>query len=100
MTLNNKTIECSGFVYETRDFVVPRRAAPWIVISEPILVERISAVDEKELGRLLYPLLKVDDRPKPAEMLAATRPREEGYLVAIASGKMKIRNSLTSAVVL
>jgi hypothetical protein len=43
-------------------------------------------------------------------MLAATRPlleavyldltREEAYLVAIASGKMKIRNSLTSAVVL
>ena len=72
-------------------------------------VERISAVDEKELGRLLYPLLKVDDRPKPAEMLAATRPlleaalaltREEAYLVAIASGKMKTRNSLTSAVVL
>jgi len=59
-------------------------------------VERISAVDEKELGRLLYPLLKADDRPKPAEMLAATRPllegvldhtREEAYLVAIASGK-------------
>lgn len=59
-------------------------------------VERISAVDEKELGRLLYPLLKADDRPKPAEMLAATRPllegvldhtREEAYLVSIASGK-------------
>jgi len=42
-------------------------------------------------------------------MLAATRPlleaalaltREEAYLVAIASGKMKIRNSLTSEVVL
>ena len=63
-------------------------------------VERISAVDEKELGRLLYPLLKVDDRPKPAERLAATRPREEGYLVAIASGKMKIRNPLTSSAVL
>jgi hypothetical protein len=59
-------------------------------------VERISTVDEKELDRLLYPLLKADDRPKPSEMLAATRPllegvldhtREEAYLVAIASGK-------------
>ena len=42
-------------------------------------VERISAVDEKELGRLLYPLLKADDRPKPAEMLAATRPLLEAF---------------------
>jgi predicted nucleotidyltransferase component of viral defense system len=59
-------------------------------------IERISGVDEKELGRFLYPLLKADDRPKPAQMLAATRPlleavldhtREETYLVAIASGK-------------
>jgi hypothetical protein len=56
LTLNNKTIESSGFVYGTRDFVVPRRAAMDRDF-RTYTAERISAVDEKELGRLLYPLL-------------------------------------------
>jgi predicted nucleotidyltransferase component of viral defense system len=59
-------------------------------------IDRASDVDTKQLDRLLYPLLKADDRPQPAEMLAAARPllagvlehsREEPYLAAMASGK-------------
>jgi hypothetical protein len=59
-------------------------------------IDRASDVDTKQLDRLLYPLLKADDRPQAAEMLAAARSllegvldhtREEAYLAAIASGK-------------
>jgi predicted nucleotidyltransferase component of viral defense system len=57
---------------------------------------RVSEIDSKEIDRLLYPLLKANDRPNPAEMLAAAIPiiadvldhtREETYLAAIAAGK-------------
>jgi hypothetical protein len=59
-------------------------------------INRVSDVDAKQFDQLLYPLLKADDRPLPAEMLAATKPllagvleheREQSYLAAIASGK-------------
>jgi len=59
-------------------------------------IDRISEVDVKQVGSLLYPLLKADDRPTLAEMLVATKPllesvldhnREAAYLAAIAEGK-------------
>lgn len=59
-------------------------------------ITRVSEIDSKEIDRLLYPLLKANDRPNPAEMLAAATPliagvldhtREEAYLAAIAAGK-------------
>ena len=59
-------------------------------------IDRVSEVDPKEIDRLLYPLLKADDRPKSAAMLAGTTPplasvldhsREEGYLASMATGK-------------
>jgi predicted nucleotidyltransferase component of viral defense system len=59
-------------------------------------IDRISKIDTKEIDRLLYPLLKAEDRPKPVEMLDGARPlltsvldhaREDDYLAAIATGK-------------
>jgi predicted nucleotidyltransferase component of viral defense system len=59
-------------------------------------IERVLQVDTKELDRLLYPLLKANDRPKPVEMIAAAGPlltgvldhsRENAYLAAIALGE-------------
>ncbi len=61
-------------------------------------VERVLNMDAKELDRLLYPLLKADDRPQAAEMLAAVTPllaalldhkREEPYLAAMAAGNYR-----------
>jgi hypothetical protein len=71
-------------------------AAPWIVIFVPTKIDRISEIDAKQVGSLLYPLLKADDQPTLAEMLVATKPllesvldhnREAAYLAAIAEGK-------------
>jgi hypothetical protein len=59
-------------------------------------IDRVSEIDPKENDRLLYPLLKADDRPTIAEMLAAAKPllasvldhsREGDYLAAIGMGK-------------
>lgn len=59
-------------------------------------IDRVSEIDTKEIDRLLYPLLKAEDRPKPVEMLDGARPlltsvldhaREDDYLAAIATGK-------------
>ena len=59
-------------------------------------IDRVSEVDAKQVGSLLYPLLKANDRPTATEMLAATKPllemvldhnREAAYLAAIAEGK-------------
>ena len=59
-------------------------------------INRVAEMDTREIDHLLYPLLKADDRPKPAEMLAAATPllasvldhsREESFLAAMASGK-------------
>jgi hypothetical protein len=58
-------------------------------------IDRISEVDAKHVETLLYPLLKANDRPPAAEMLAAAKPllenvldhgREAAYLAAIAEG--------------
>jgi predicted nucleotidyltransferase component of viral defense system len=58
-------------------------------------IERISEMDPRDLERLLFPLLKADDRPQLAAMLTTVRPllesvldhsREEGYLASMASG--------------
>jgi hypothetical protein len=55
-------------------------------------------VDTKEIDRLLYPLLKADDRPQAATMLATVTPllatvldhkREEPYLAAMATGSYR-----------
>jgi nucleotidyltransferase AbiEii toxin of type IV toxin-antitoxin system len=59
-------------------------------------IDRISEIDSKDIDRLLYPLLKADDRPDAATMLAGTTPllaavldhtREKDYLASIATGK-------------
>jgi hypothetical protein len=59
-------------------------------------IDRVSKIDAKEIDRLLYPLLKANDRPKLAEMLAGAKPlldsvldhtREAAYLSAMAAGK-------------
>jgi len=59
-------------------------------------MDRFKALDQKELERLLYPLLRADDRPTLEKMLSAVSPllktvldheRESSYLAAIASGK-------------
>lgn len=59
-------------------------------------MDRFKALDQKELERLLYPLLRADDRPTFEKMLSAVSPllktvldheRESSYLAAIASGK-------------
>ncbi len=59
------------------------------------IIDRVSEVSAKDIERHLYPLLKADDRPAGAEMLAAAKPllesvldhrREAGYLATIAEG--------------
>jgi hypothetical protein len=59
-------------------------------------MDRFKGLDQKELERLLYPLLRADDRPTPDKMLSAVSPlletvldheRESSYLEAMASGK-------------
>ena len=59
-------------------------------------MDRFKALDQKELERLLYPLLRADDRPTAEKMLSAVSPlletvldheRESSDLEAMASGK-------------
>jgi predicted nucleotidyltransferase component of viral defense system len=59
-------------------------------------MDRFQALDQKELERLLYPLLRANDRPTSETMLPAVSPllktvldhdRESTYLAAIVSGK-------------
>jgi predicted nucleotidyltransferase component of viral defense system len=59
-------------------------------------MDRFKDLDQKELKRLLYPLLRADDRPTAEEMRKAVSPlletvldheRETSYLEAMASGK-------------
>jgi hypothetical protein len=59
-------------------------------------MDRFKALDQKGLERLLYPLLRADDRPTSEAMLSAVSPflatvldhgRESSYLEAMASGK-------------
>jgi len=59
-------------------------------------MDRFKVLDQKELERLLYPLLRADDRPAADEMLKSVSPllatvldhnRETSYLEAMASGK-------------
>jgi predicted nucleotidyltransferase component of viral defense system len=59
-------------------------------------MDRFQVLDQKELGRLLYPLLRADDRPTFETMLSAVSPllktvldheRESSYLAAMASGQ-------------
>jgi Nucleotidyl transferase AbiEii toxin, Type IV TA system len=61
-------------------------------------MDRFKALDQKELERLLYPLLRGDDRPTAEQMLSAVSPflktvldreRETSYLEALASGKYR-----------
>lgn len=61
-------------------------------------IERVSEVDTKDIDRLLYPLLKADDRPKAPAMLSAATPlltavldhkREQPYLAAMATGNYR-----------
>jgi hypothetical protein len=58
-------------------------------------MDRFDAIDPKELERLLYPLLRANDRPTAPEMLKAVSPllatvldlkREAEYLEAMAAG--------------
>jgi hypothetical protein len=48
-------------------------------------LDRVLKVDAKQIDNLLYPLLKADDRPTPAEMLAATRPLIESVSITTAT---------------
>jgi predicted nucleotidyltransferase component of viral defense system len=59
-------------------------------------MDRFKVLHQKELERLLYPLLRADDRPTAEEMLKTVSPllataldhnRETPYLEAMASGK-------------
>ena len=59
-------------------------------------MDRFQELDQKELERLLYPLLRADDRPTAEEMRKAVSPfletvldhkRETSYLEALASGQ-------------
>ena len=59
-------------------------------------MDRFKVFDQKELERLLYPLLRADDRPTAEEMLKTVSPllatvfdhnRETSYLEAMASGR-------------
>ena len=59
-------------------------------------MSRFADIDEEAIKRLLYPLLKAEDRPTGAEMLAVAKPilesvldhrREASFLEAIATGK-------------
>lgn len=72
--------------------------APWIGTSAPITADRVEAINPKDLERLLYPLLKADDRPTVPAMVKAVTPlfqtildhnREEAYLEAIANGRYR-----------
>jgi hypothetical protein len=58
-------------------------------------MDRFMALDQKELERLLYPLLRANDRPTTEKMLKAVTPLlatvldhecETSYLEAMASG--------------
>jgi hypothetical protein len=58
-------------------------------------MDRFDAIDPKELERLLYPLLRADDRPTAPEMRKAVSPllaavldhkREAAYLEAMGQG--------------
>ena len=60
--------------------------------------DRVEAINPKDLERLLYPLLKADDRPTVPAMVKAVTPllqtildhnREEAYLEAIANGRYR-----------
>jgi hypothetical protein len=60
--------------------------------------DRVEAINPKDLERLLYPLLKADDRPTVPAMVKAVIPllqtildhnREEAYLEAIANGRYR-----------
>jgi hypothetical protein len=66
--------------------------APWTTYR----MDRFKALDKNDLEKLLYPLLRADDRPTAEEMLKAVSPllatvldhtREGAYLDAIASGR-------------
>jgi hypothetical protein len=59
-------------------------------------MDRFKVLNQKELERLLYPLLRADDRPAADKMLKTVSPllatvldhnRETSYLEAMASGK-------------
>ena len=59
-------------------------------------MDRFKVLNQKELERLLYPLLRADDRPIAEKMLSTVPPflatvldheRESSYLEAMASGK-------------
>lgn len=61
-------------------------------------MDRFDAIDPKNLERLLYPLLRADDRPTAPEMLKAVSPllgavldhkREADYLEAMAAGQYR-----------
>lgn len=60
--------------------------------------DRVEAINPKDLERLLYPLLKADDRPTVPAMVKAVTPllqtildhnREEAYLEAIANRRYR-----------
>lgn len=60
--------------------------------------ERLTKIDQADIERLLYPLLKASDRPTGPEMLAATQPvleavldhtREDKFLQEMAAGKYR-----------
>jgi predicted nucleotidyltransferase component of viral defense system len=59
-------------------------------------LDRVEGIDDAEIKRLLYPLLKAGDRPTRVDMFAIARPvleavlehsREAGFLEAMAAGK-------------
>ena len=61
-------------------------------------MDRFKELDQNQLERLLYPLLRADDRPTAAEMLRTVSPllatvldhnRETSYLEAMASGQYR-----------
>lgn len=64
--------------------------------SRPGCGRRFADIDENAIKRLLYPLLKAEDRPTGAEMFAVAKPilegvldhgREGNFLEAMAAGK-------------
>ena len=59
-------------------------------------IERFAEIDDEAIRRLLYPLLKSDDRPTGAQMFSVTKPilervlshaREDKFLESMAVGK-------------
>lgn len=61
-------------------------------------VERLEAITQSEVERLLYPLLRADDRPTVAQMMATSRPllssffdhkKERAYLEAMTIGEYR-----------